>query len=90
LFKRLTPYVESTIGDYQCGYPGERSTADQIFTIRQILEKCSEHGKDTHHLFIDFKAAYDSIERRSLYASMVELNIPQKLIALVKATMNNT
>jgi len=47
-------------------------------------------GKDTHHLFIDFKAAYDSIDRCSLYAAMEEMNIPQKLIALVKATMDNT
>jgi hypothetical protein len=53
-------------------------------------KKCSEHGKDKHHLFIDFKAAYGSTDRRRLYAAMEELNIPQKLIALVKATMNNT
>ena len=91
LFNRLMPYVETTIGDYQCGYHGERSTVDQIFTIRQILEKCGEHGKDTHHLFIDFKTAYDSIDRHNLYAAMEELNIPKKkMIALVKATMNNT
>jgi hypothetical protein len=90
LFNRLLPYVETTIGHHQCGYRGERSTVDQIFTVHQILEKCGEHGKDTHHHFIDFKAAYDSIDRHSLYAAMEELNIPKKLIALVKATMNNT
>jgi sorting nexin-29 len=64
------PYVQTTIGDYQCDYRQEWSTVDQIFTVRQILENCSEHGKDTHHLFIDFKAAYDSIDRRHLYAAM--------------------
>ena len=58
LFHRFMPYVEKTIGDYQRGYRQERSTVDQIFTVRQILEKCSEHGKDTHHPFIDCKAAY--------------------------------
>jgi len=90
LFNRLIPHVQTTIGDYQCGYCREWSTADQIFTIHQILEKCSEDGKDTHHLFIDFKVAYDSIDRRSPYAAMEEMNIPQKLIALVKATVNKT
>jgi hypothetical protein len=60
------PHVETTIGDYQCGYQRESSTVDQIFTARQIFEKCSEHGKDTHNLFIDFKAAYDSINRCGL------------------------
>ena len=84
------PYVETTIGDYQCAYRGERSTEDQIFTVRQILEKYNEYGKDTHHIFIDFKVECDSIDRRSLYAAMEELNIPQKLTAVVKATMNNT
>jgi hypothetical protein len=86
----LLPYVETTTGDYQCGYRGERSAVDQIFTVRQILEKRGEHGKEIHHFFIDFKAARDSIDRRSLYAAMEELNVPRKLIALVKATMNNT
>ena len=84
------PYVETTTGDYQCGYHQGRSTIDQISTVRQILEKCGEHNKDTHHLFIDFKAAYDSIDRHCLYSAMGELNILQKLTALVKATMNNT
>jgi hypothetical protein len=68
------PLVESTVGDYQCRYRGERSTVDQIFTQCQILEKFSEHWKETHHFLIDFKAAYDSINRRSLYATMVEIN----------------
>jgi sorting nexin-29 len=90
LFNKLKPCVEATICDYQCGYRGEKSTTDQIFTLGQMLEKFSEYDKDTHHLFIDFKAAYDSIDRRSLYGAVEELNIPQKLIALVKATMNNT
>ena len=80
--------METTIGDYQCGYRQERSTVDQIFTVCQIFEKCCEHGKDIYHLFIDIKAAYDSINRRRLYAAMEEMNIPEKMIALVKATLN--
>jgi CxxC motif-containing protein len=78
LFNRLLPYLETTIVDYQCGYRGERYTVDQIFTVRQILEKYGQRGKDTHHLFIDFKASYDSIDRRSLYAAMEEMNIQKK------------
>ena len=84
------PHVETIIGNYPCGHSRDRCTVDLIFTARQILEKGSEHGKDTHHLFIDFKAAYDCINRRSLYAAMEEMNIPRKLIALVKTTMKNT
>lgn len=55
------PYVEKTIGEYQSGFRGNRSTTDQIFCIRQVLEKCRECNVDIHHLFIDFKAAYDRV-----------------------------
>jgi len=36
---RLTPYVNKITGDHQCGFRRNRSTMDQIFYIRQILEK---------------------------------------------------
>jgi sorting nexin-29 len=39
LLVRLTPYVNEIIGNYQCGFRRNRSTTDQIFYIRQILEK---------------------------------------------------
>jgi hypothetical protein len=39
LLARLNPYVNEIIDDHQCGFRRNRSTADQIFYIRQILEK---------------------------------------------------
>jgi hypothetical protein len=43
------------------------STIDQIQTLRQILEK-TEFQTEIHHLFIDFKTAYDKVNRNQLYA----------------------
>ena len=42
LFNRLYPYVDANIGDYQCGFRRGRSTVEQIFNLRQILEKSKE------------------------------------------------
>ena len=39
LLSRLNPYAEEIIGDHQCGFRRNRSTADHILGIRQILEK---------------------------------------------------
>jgi hypothetical protein len=36
---KLSPYIDEIIGDHQCGFRRNRSTTDQIFCIRQILEK---------------------------------------------------
>ena len=65
LCERLKPYISNIIGPYQCGFRPGKSTVDQMFTLRQVLEKTHEFNVDTHHLFIDFKQAYDSIRRSS-------------------------
>jgi len=39
LLSRLTPCAEEIIGDYQCGFQCNRTTADHILFICQILEK---------------------------------------------------
>ena len=69
-------------------HPG-KSTINQIFGLRQILEKMKEFRISIHVCFIDFKIAYDGIDREQMYIAMNELNIPQKLISLVKMIMFN-
>ena len=73
---------------YQAGFQSGKSTTDQLFTLRQILAKGNEYNIPTHHLFIDFKAAYDTIIRNEVYVSMLELDLPTKLIRLTKATLS--
>jgi hypothetical protein len=59
LLARLTPYPDQIIGDRKCVFRRNRSTTDQIFYIRQILDKKWEYSGAVHQLFIDFKKAYD-------------------------------
>ncbi|XP_060665561.1 uncharacterized protein LOC132797804 [Drosophila nasuta] len=90
LCERLKPHAEALIGPYQCGFRPGKSTVDQIFTLRQILEKSYENQIDTYHLFVDYKAAFDSPRRDRLYAAMSELGIPAKLTRLCRMTLSNT
>ena len=53
------------------------------------MEKTVEYQIGIHHLFIDFKSAYDTIHREKLLCAMTEFGIPPKLIRMVKATMTN-
>jgi sorting nexin-29 len=89
LYARISGYTERNIGKYQCGFQKGKSTTNQIFTLSQIMEKTVEHQIGVHHLFIDFKSAYDSIHREKLFYSMMEFGIPPKLIRLVKIIMTN-
>jgi hypothetical protein len=72
---------------YQAGFQSGKSTTEQLFTLRQILEKSNEFNITTHHLFIDFKAAYDNIIRNEICVAMAELDFPTKLKRPTKATL---
>jgi hypothetical protein len=88
LLARLTPYVNEDVGNHQCGFRRNRSTTDQIFYIRQILEKKLEYNGTVHQLFIDFKKAYNSFKTEVLYNIQLEFGIPKKLVRLIKMCLN--
>jgi sorting nexin-29 len=78
------------LGEYQCGFRKSRSTTEQLSIIGQIIEKKYEYRQNMWQIFIDFKKAYDSIHRESLYNIMYEFGFPKKLIALTRMCMENT
>jgi sorting nexin-29 len=90
LHKRLEPYAEETLGDYQCGFRTGRSTTNQLFTLRLVLEKAHEFGIDLHLLFIAFKQACDTVDRKYLFEVLKEFGIPKKLVNLIKMTLKDS
>uniref|UniRef100_A0A8D8XYL8 Craniofacial development protein 2 n=1 Tax=Cacopsylla melanoneura TaxID=428564 RepID=A0A8D8XYL8_9HEMI len=46
LNERLKEISEAKIGEYQCGFRRDKGTSDQIFVMRQIMEKCNEQRKN--------------------------------------------
>lgn len=89
LAERLKPLMENFLQPYQAGFRRGMSTTDQIFCIRQIIQKSYAMNTETDHLFIDFKQAYDTIDREQLWGIMVEFGFPFKLIRLLKATLTD-
>jgi len=90
LLSRLTPYAEEIIGDHQCGFRCNRSTADHVFCIHQMLEKTWEYNEAVYQLFIDFKKSYDSVRREDLCNIMIDFGIPMKLVRLIKMCMTES
>jgi len=56
-----------------------RSTIDQLFTMRPILEKSIEHNQKVFINFIDFKQAFDSIWHDGMWRVMQNTGIPEQL-----------
>jgi hypothetical protein len=68
--------VETSAGNYQCGFMLGKSTPDHLHSVRQLLEKVKEYGVNMYSMSVDFKAG--------LYKAMEEFHIPRKLRCLVE------
>lgn len=78
ILNKLKPYIKKVIGDYQAGFMAGKSTLDQVHVINQIIEKNHEFDKYIYLLFVDFKAAYDSVNRERIWMVMDIMEIPRK------------
>lgn len=87
ILNKLKPYAKEIVGDYQVGFTAGKPTTDQIHIIKQITEKSHEFDKDVYLLFVDFKQAYDSKVRSTVWNEMIKLGIPSKLVRMVKTCM---
>ena len=56
-----------------------------IFAIRQLGEKSREHQAKIFLLFINLRKAYDSVPREAMWQALAKLEIPDKIIQLLKA-----
>jgi hypothetical protein len=90
LLRRLRPAYESRLRENQAGFRPSRGTIDQIFSLRQVLEKRFEFRRPTLVAFIDFKAAFDSIDRTALFRVLKADGLPSKLVALIQTLYANT
>jgi hypothetical protein len=87
LLNRLKPYSENIRGEYQAGFRKSRSTIDQLYTVRQLLNKCWEFNVDVYQVFVDFTQVYDSIDGNKVFEIMNCFGISTKLVKLVSETM---
>lgn len=75
LKRRLDKYIEPLLGDYQGGFRRNRATTDQIFMMKQVLNMCQEYNIPIYLLFVDFKKAYDTIDRREVLETLEEFKV---------------
>lgn len=74
----------------QSGFRQGRSCTDNIFILKQILEKHREYNKETHILFVDYKKAFDTVARHTLFEILRKKGIPEHLILVIENMYNKS
>ena len=81
--KRLKKEIEEKkiLPDTQAGFRKERGTLDNIYILKQSIDKeISQPGGKVYAMFIDLKAAFDSLDRNELWRCMRKRGIKIDLI----------
>jgi len=88
LLRKIAPYIDSFLSDAQAGFRPERGCRDNVLILNTIIESALRRGSELLFAFIDFKAAFDSIDHGFILRCMRNCKVPNKLIRLVNAIYN--
>ncbi|XP_075258477.1 uncharacterized protein LOC142350513 [Convolutriloba macropyga] len=83
--KRIEPVYASLSRKNQEGFKWGVGCRDQIFSHRQILEQRNQFHRLTSVAFVDFKAAFDRVNRECLWKIAASLGLPNKVICVLRA-----
>lgn len=90
LLDRAQQQLEHKIGEYQAGFRPNRSCPEQILNLKLILRHQKVYNKNIVCTFVDFKKAYDSVDRESLFQILKEQGLDLKTLALIRETLTDT
>ena len=76
------------IKDMQSGGTPKRRVTENIFIFNYLIEKCAKIKKNLFVTSIDFKKAYDSIDRFTMIKVMEDYKISPKIINLIANIYN--
>lgn len=92
LTKRLSNWCEQSniLNEGQAGFRKNYSTIDNIFNLTNIIKIKESDKKRLYCFFIDFKAAFDRIDRHSMWLKLNQLGVSTKLLKTLQALYENT
>ena len=81
LNNRLSEWEEQNniLHDAQNGFRKKRSTVDHITSLTSIIETRKLKRKSTFAIFVDFKNAYDAIDRSKLFIELKHIGIAGRM-----------
>lgn len=83
LLKRIDQAIDTRLRQEQAGFRKGRGCIDQIFVLRNIIEQSLEWNTPTYINFVDFRKAFDSVHRDTLWKILMSYGVPHKIIAMI-------
>ncbi|KAK4474260.1 hypothetical protein MN116_000298, partial [Schistosoma mekongi] len=76
--------VDTQLRDQQAGFRKDRWCTDQISTLRFIVEQSIEWNSPLYTNFLDYKNAFDGVDRRILWNLLRHYDAPEKIVNIIR------
>jgi hypothetical protein len=86
---RISESRESTAREQQSGFRKGRGCTDHCFTLRILSEIHAEFKIPLLLTFLDFKGAFDSVDRSRMWNCLIRSGVPNKLVEVLQLLYSN-
>lgn len=90
--KRLEKEVEElrVLPEGQAGFRKGRSTMDNIYVLDHLINRAKKSKEQLYSVFVDLKAAFDTVDRSKLWGILEKMGISKYLIERIKELYQET
>ena len=79
-----------SLGDpLQNGFKPNASAIDNVFLLNGIIDKCKANGRPLYTCFVDFKSAFDLINRSALLFKLINQGCVGKFLSVIQSMFRN-
>jgi hypothetical protein len=88
ILNRIVKLLDKELRKEQSGFRSGKACRDMIVSLRIIVEQSMEYQSPLYLLFVDYERAFDSIDRKCMWAALTNKGLPQKFVNLIKEGYN--
>ena len=82
---RMKPYVEAILAEEQAGFRPGRSTVEQVFALKMLIQhRIEKKDGKVFAVFIDYKKAFDRVWHDGLFSVLQQYGVSRKLINIIR------
>ena len=83
IIRRISDATDAGMRKEQAGIRRELGCTNQIFTLRNVTEQCTEWQRQLHINIVEFEKAFDRIHTDSLWRILRAYGIPLSIVQII-------
>ena len=84
ILKRIRTKISPEISEHQFGFVAGKGTANAVFSLRMLAERCLDVQKNVFICFVDYEKAFDKVRHEQLLEILKNLMLDGKDLQIIK------